>query len=92
DTQPYENTSENHDEVEHKSVEPSSDIVPIHRFARIPQAPDRYGLYVDAEEHELGDLNEPTNYTALMSDPKYDKWVKAMIRNAIMKDNQSDVW
>ncbi|GJV92609.1 retrovirus-related pol polyprotein from transposon TNT 1-94 [Tanacetum coccineum] len=89
DTQPYENTSENHDEVEHKSVEPSSDIVPIHRFARIPQAPDRYGLYVDAEEHELGDLNEPTNYTALMSDPKYDKWVKAMnTKMQSMKDNQ----
>ncbi|GJZ73671.1 hypothetical protein Tco_0637817 [Tanacetum coccineum] len=89
DTQPYENTCENHDEVKHESVEPSSGIVLIHRFARMPQAPDRYGLYVDAEEHELGDLNEPTNYTALMSDPKSDKWVKAMnAKMQSMKDNQ----
>ncbi|GJX56987.1 hypothetical protein Tco_0286884 [Tanacetum coccineum] len=62
DTQPSENTSEHHDKAKHENVEPSSDIVPIRRSARIPQAPDRYGFYVDDEEHELGDLNEPANY------------------------------
>ncbi|GKE90506.1 hypothetical protein Tco_1567981 [Tanacetum coccineum] len=30
--------------------------------ARTPPAPDRYGFYVDAEEYELGDLNELPNY------------------------------
>ncbi|GKD16998.1 retrotransposon protein, putative, ty1-copia subclass [Tanacetum coccineum] len=30
------------------------------------------------EEHELGDLNELVNYTAALSDPESDKWVKAM--------------
>ncbi|GJX91143.1 retrotransposon protein, putative, ty1-copia subclass [Tanacetum coccineum] len=71
--------------------EPYSEIVPIRRSNRIPQAPDQYGFYVDVEEHELGDLNEPSNYKAELSDPEYDKWVEAM--NAEMqsiKDNQ--VW
>ncbi|GKC90600.1 hypothetical protein Tco_1151249 [Tanacetum coccineum] len=77
-TQPSENTSEHHDEVEHGNVEPSRDIVPIHRFARIPQAPDQYGFYVYAEEHELGDLNEPLNYKVALLDPKFDKWVESV--------------
>ncbi|GJW42911.1 retrotransposon protein, putative, ty1-copia subclass [Tanacetum coccineum] len=34
----------------------------------IPQAPDRYGFYVDVEEYELKDLNEPPNYKAALSD------------------------
>ncbi|GKA19425.1 hypothetical protein Tco_0699340, partial [Tanacetum coccineum] len=50
DTQPSKNTSEHHVEVEHGNVESSSDVVFIHRSARIPQALDRYGFYVDAEE------------------------------------------
>ncbi|GJU90167.1 retrovirus-related pol polyprotein LINE-1 [Tanacetum coccineum] len=37
-----------------------------------------YGFYVDAEEYELGDLNEPPNYKAALSDPEFDKWPKAM--------------
>nr|GEV61999.1 hypothetical protein [Tanacetum cinerariifolium] len=63
----YVNLSENHDEVEHESVEPSSDIVPICRSARKPQAHDRYGLYVDVEDHELGDLNKPASYTSALN-------------------------
>ncbi|GJU70794.1 retrotransposon protein, putative, ty1-copia subclass [Tanacetum coccineum] len=47
DTQPSENTSEEHNEV-----------VPM--------------------EYELGDLNEPPNYKAALSDPEYDKWLEAM--------------
>ncbi|GJW03237.1 hypothetical protein Tco_1562093 [Tanacetum coccineum] len=43
------------------------------RSARIPQAPDRYGFYVDVEEYELGDLNEPPNYKAALLDPEFDK-------------------
>ncbi|GJY45071.1 putative reverse transcriptase domain-containing protein [Tanacetum coccineum] len=56
-----------------KNFEPSSDIVPIRRSVQIPQAPDRYGFYVDAEEHELGDHNEPANYKAELTYPEYDK-------------------
>ncbi|GJZ77680.1 retrotransposon protein, putative, ty1-copia subclass [Tanacetum coccineum] len=39
DTQPSENTREHHDEVVHEDDEPQCDIVPICRYARIPQAP-----------------------------------------------------
>ncbi|GJZ02764.1 retrotransposon protein, putative, ty1-copia subclass [Tanacetum coccineum] len=59
--------------------------------SKIPQAPDRYGFYVDAEEHELGDHNEPANYKASLTYPEYGKWVEAMnAKMQSMKDNQ--VW
>ncbi|GJX74785.1 retrotransposon protein, putative, ty1-copia subclass [Tanacetum coccineum] len=58
------------------------------KSARIPQAPDRYGFYVDVEEYKLGDLNEPPNYKAALSNPEFDKWLEAMKQS--MKDNQ--VW
>ncbi|GJR77766.1 retrotransposon protein, putative, ty1-copia subclass [Tanacetum coccineum] len=70
-------------------VEPHIKKVPIHRSEKISQAPDRYGFYVAAENHELRDLNEPPNYKAALSDPESDKWIDAM--NAKMqsiKDNQ----
>ncbi|GKC45253.1 retrotransposon protein, putative, ty1-copia subclass [Tanacetum coccineum] len=58
---------------------------------RISQAPERYGFYVDAEEHELGDLNEPPNYKAALSNPESDKWLDAMnTEMQSIKDNQ--VW
>ncbi|GJW53165.1 retrotransposon protein, putative, ty1-copia subclass [Tanacetum coccineum] len=57
DTQPYENTSEEHKEV-----------API--------------------EYELGDLDEPPNYKAALSDSKSDKWLEAMnTEMQSMKDN-----
>ncbi|GJV03141.1 retrotransposon protein, putative, ty1-copia subclass [Tanacetum coccineum] len=59
--------------------------------ARIPQAPERYGFYVDAEEQELGDHGEPTNYRAALSNPEFNKWLEAMnAEMQSMKDNQ--VW
>ncbi|GJY51744.1 retrotransposon protein, putative, ty1-copia subclass [Tanacetum coccineum] len=65
--------------------------IPIRRSARIPQAPDRYGFYVDVEEYELGDLNEPPNYKATLSDPEFDIWLEAMnTEMQSIKDNQ--VW
>ncbi|GKD16049.1 retrotransposon protein, putative, ty1-copia subclass [Tanacetum coccineum] len=91
DTQPFEKTNEIHNKVAPIEVENQNVEVHILRSARIPQAPDRYGLYVDVEVYELGDLNEPPNYKAALSDPKFDKWLKAM--NTEMqskKDNQ--VW
>ncbi|GJY69842.1 retrotransposon protein, putative, ty1-copia subclass [Tanacetum coccineum] len=41
DPQHSVNTSEQHDEVIHNDVEPHSEIVPIHRSNKIPQAPDQ---------------------------------------------------
>ncbi|GJT92006.1 putative retrotransposon ty1-copia subclass protein, partial [Tanacetum coccineum] len=58
---------------------------------RISQAPERYGFYIDAEEHELGDHGEPPNYRAALSDPESEKWLEAMnAEMQSMKDNQ--VW
>nr|GEY52868.1 hypothetical protein [Tanacetum cinerariifolium] len=67
DIQPSENTSKEHNEVAPAKVEPQNVRGPICRSARIPQAPDRYGFYVDVEEHELGDLNESPNYKGALS-------------------------
>nr|GEV65772.1 putative retrotransposon Ty1-copia subclass protein [Tanacetum cinerariifolium] len=48
-------------------------------------------LHVDAEEHELGDLGEPTNYKATLLDLNSDKWLEAMnVEMQTMKDNE--VW
>ncbi|GKE99830.1 putative retrotransposon ty1-copia subclass protein, partial [Tanacetum coccineum] len=59
DAQPFENTSEHQLEVEHEDVKPQTDVILVRRSTRIPQALERYGFYVDAEEHELGDHGEP---------------------------------
>nr|GEX75124.1 hypothetical protein [Tanacetum cinerariifolium] len=78
-----------HNEVVPIEVEPQNVKVPIRRSVRIPQAPDRYGLYADVDEYELGDLNEPPNYKAALSDPEYDKWLEAMnTEMQSMKDNE----
>ncbi|GJX74245.1 retrotransposon protein, putative, ty1-copia subclass [Tanacetum coccineum] len=91
DTQPFENTRKEHNEVAPTEVEPQNVRVPIRRSVRIPQAPDRYGFYVDVEEHEIGDLNEPPNYKAALSDPVFDKWLEAMnTKMQSIKDNH--VW
>nr|GEX42627.1 hypothetical protein [Tanacetum cinerariifolium] len=51
----------------------------------------RMSLYIDAEEHELGDLGEPANYKAALLDPESKKWLDAMnMEMKSMKDN--DVW
>ncbi|GKB02970.1 retrotransposon protein, putative, ty1-copia subclass [Tanacetum coccineum] len=91
DTQPSESTSKEHNEVAPIEVEPQNVGVPIRRSAKIPQAPDRYGYYVDVEEYELGDLDEPPNYKAALADPESNKWLEAMnTEMQSMKDNQ--VW
>nr|GEY45089.1 retrotransposon protein, putative, Ty1-copia subclass [Tanacetum cinerariifolium] len=43
------------------------------KSTRTRHAPDRMCLYIDAEEHELGDLGEPVSYKAALLDP--DKWL-----------------
>ncbi|GJX75179.1 hypothetical protein Tco_0313774 [Tanacetum coccineum] len=60
----------------------------IRGSARIPQAPNRHEYYVDVEEYELRDLDEPPNYKAALADPESDKWLEAMnIEMQSMKDN-----
>ncbi|GKB70701.1 retrotransposon protein, putative, ty1-copia subclass [Tanacetum coccineum] len=89
-TSPYKNTSKILMEVE--AFEPPKDeVVPIRRSTRTHRAPDHLCLNVEVEEYSLGDLNEPTNYKALILDHKSDKWVEAMnAKMQSMKDNQ--VW
>ncbi|GKB87608.1 hypothetical protein Tco_0959880 [Tanacetum coccineum] len=53
--------------------EPQSDITPIRRSTRTRRLTDRMCLYIDAEEHELGDLGEPAKYKAALLDPESDK-------------------
>ncbi|GKA51101.1 retrotransposon protein, putative, ty1-copia subclass, partial [Tanacetum coccineum] len=58
---------------------------------RTYQAPNRLCLNVEAEEHSLGDLNEPTSYKAAMLDPKSNKRLDAM--NAEMQSMiENKVW
>nr|GEW72302.1 hypothetical protein [Tanacetum cinerariifolium] len=78
DTQPFENTRKVHNEVALIELKPQNVEVPIRRSARIPQALDIYGFYIDVEEYELGDLNEPPHYKAALLDPEFDKWIEAM--------------
>nr|GEU85155.1 hypothetical protein [Tanacetum cinerariifolium] len=73
DMHPSKDTSLNHEEDDIEIDEPQSDTVPIRRSTRARHAPDHMCLYIDAEEHELGDLGEPTNDKAALLDP--DKWL-----------------
>ncbi|GJX29177.1 retrotransposon protein, putative, ty1-copia subclass [Tanacetum coccineum] len=91
DTHPSINASLHHEEEDLEIDEPQSDIIPIRRSTRIRHAPDRMCLYVNAEEHEFGDLGEPANYKAALLDPKSDKWLDAInVEMQSMKDNE--VW
>ncbi|GJS62762.1 retrotransposon protein, putative, ty1-copia subclass [Tanacetum coccineum] len=91
DTHPSIDTSLNHEEGDIEIDEPQSDIIPIRRSTRIRRPTDRMCLYIDAEEHELGDLGEPANYKAALLDPESDKWLNAMnVEMQSMKDNE--VW
>ncbi|GJY33864.1 retrotransposon protein, putative, ty1-copia subclass [Tanacetum coccineum] len=91
DTHPSIDTSLHHEEDDLEINEPQSDIIPIRRSIRTRHAPDRMCLYIDDEEHELGDLGEPVNYKAALLDPESDKWLNAMnVEMQSMKDNE--VW
>nr|GEY19719.1 PTI1-like tyrosine-protein kinase At3g15890 [Tanacetum cinerariifolium] len=91
DTNPSVDTSLNHKEDDQEINEPQSDNNPIRKFSRTRRAPDRMCLYIDAEEHELGDLGEPANYKAALLDPESKKWLDTMnVEMQSMKDN--DVW
>nr|GFA09564.1 retrotransposon protein, putative, Ty1-copia subclass [Tanacetum cinerariifolium] len=85
------NTSLNLEEDVLEIDEPQSDITPIRRSTRTRHAPDRMCLYIDAEEHELGDLREPANSKAALLDLESEKWLNAMnVEMQSMKD--TEVW
>nr|GEV85918.1 hypothetical protein [Tanacetum cinerariifolium] len=89
DTHPSIDTSLNHEEDGQEIDEPQSDINSIRKSSRARRAPDRMCLHIDAEEHELGDLSEPTNYKAALLDPESDKWLDALnVEMQSMKDNE----
>ncbi|GKE31783.1 retrotransposon protein, putative, ty1-copia subclass [Tanacetum coccineum] len=77
DTSPSEITSKIPMEVEGFEP-PQEEVIPIRKFERTHRAPNRLCLNVEAEEHSLGDLNEPTSYKATMLDPESNKWLDAM--------------
>ncbi|GKB07219.1 retrotransposon protein, putative, ty1-copia subclass, partial [Tanacetum coccineum] len=77
DTSPSEITSEIPMEVEGFEP-PQEEVILVRRSERTHQAPDRLCLNVEAEEHSLGDLNEPTSYKAVMLDSESNKWIDAM--------------
>ncbi|GJT03283.1 retrotransposon protein, putative, ty1-copia subclass [Tanacetum coccineum] len=82
------NTSLDHEEDDQEIDEPQSDINSIHRSTRTRRPTYRLCLYVNAEEHKLGDLDEPVNYKAALLDPESDKWLNAMnMEMQSMKDN-----
>nr|GFA25100.1 hypothetical protein [Tanacetum cinerariifolium] len=91
DMHPSIDTSLNHEEDDLEIDEPQSDIVPIRRSTRTRHAPYRMCLYINAGEHELGDLGKPANYKAALLDPESEKWLNAMnVEIQSMKDNE--VW
>ncbi|GKE31350.1 hypothetical protein Tco_1450672, partial [Tanacetum coccineum] len=88
-TNPSVDTSLNHEEGDQEIDEPQSDINPIRRSTRTRSPIDRLCLYVDAEEHELGDLDEPANYKAALLDSESDKWLNVMnVEMQSIRDNE----
>nr|GFC22618.1 hypothetical protein [Tanacetum cinerariifolium] len=89
DTHPSLDTSLNHKEDDQEINEPQRDINPICRSTMTHRAPNRMCLYIDVEEHELGDLGKPANYKAELLDHESDKWLNAMnVEIQSMKDNE----
>ncbi|GJX68170.1 retrotransposon protein, putative, ty1-copia subclass [Tanacetum coccineum] len=46
---------------------------------------------IEVEDHSLGDLNEPANYKAALSDPEFEKWLVAM-NEEMQSMNDNKVW
>ncbi|GJV11224.1 hypothetical protein Tco_1352765 [Tanacetum coccineum] len=77
DTSPSKITSEIPIEVEGFEP-PQEEVIPVRRFERTHRAPDHLCLNVEADEHSIGNLNEPTSYKAAMLDSESNKWIDAM--------------
>ncbi|GJS05795.1 zinc finger, CCHC-type containing protein [Tanacetum coccineum] len=66
------------EKLQHDGLLNSTDIKSFEKSTRTRHAPDRLCLYIDDEEYELGDNNEPTNYKAALLDLESDKWLNVM--------------
>nr|GFB13344.1 hypothetical protein [Tanacetum cinerariifolium] len=75
------------------------DILPYNNTSEHPIEEESHAPIVSQEEHvihvrryvSLGDLNEPANYKAALSDPEFEKWLVAM--NAKMQSMyENKVW
>nr|GEX63518.1 hypothetical protein [Tanacetum cinerariifolium] len=74
--------------IQEEDTHPSINI----RSTRTRHAPDHMCLYVNAGEHELGDLGEPANYKAALLDHESDKWLNDInVEMQSMKDNEIDM-
>ncbi|GJX49072.1 retrotransposon protein, putative, ty1-copia subclass [Tanacetum coccineum] len=104
DILPSENTSEHPFEEESLApiVSQEEDVVPVCRSVMTHKAPnrlclnveidpDRLSFNIEVEEHSLGDLNEPANYKAALSDPEFKKWLVAM-NEEMQSMNDNKVW
>nr|GEV05885.1 hypothetical protein [Tanacetum cinerariifolium] len=80
--------NEEHNEIAPIVVEPQNVEVPIRISIRIPQAPDRYGFYVDVEEYELEDLDEPPNYKVVLSDPDQSAYLEKTLKKFRMENSK----
>ncbi|GJW22268.1 hypothetical protein Tco_0032890 [Tanacetum coccineum] len=90
DTSPSKITSKIPMEVEGFKP-PQEEEILIRRSERSRRVPNRLCLNVEAEEHSLGDLNEPTSYKAAMLDLESNKWINAMNAEIqSMIDNMTD--
>ncbi|GJZ80010.1 transcription initiation factor IIB-2 [Tanacetum coccineum] len=77
DTSPSEITSEI--PMEDEGFEPpQEEVIPVCRSEKTHRAPDHLCLNVEAGEHSIWDLNEPTSYKAAMLDSESNKWIDAM--------------
>ncbi|GKB24603.1 retrotransposon protein, putative, ty1-copia subclass [Tanacetum coccineum] len=91
DTSPSEITSKIPMEVEGFEP-PQEEEIPIRRSERTRRAPNRLCLNVEADEHSLGNLNEPTSYKVTMLDSESNKWIDAMNAEIqFMIDNMTDM-
>jgi transposase InsO family protein len=94
DVSPSETTS-NHqlggESVQSDEPQVDDDAIPLRRSDRVIRQPDRWIGLVESEENVAGDLNEPPNFKAALSDPESDKWLEAA--NVEMKSMQDNhVW
>ncbi|GJT10457.1 retrotransposon protein, putative, ty1-copia subclass [Tanacetum coccineum] len=89
DTSPSEITIQIPMEVEGFEP-PQEEVILIRRSERTHRALNRLCLNLEAKEHSLGDVNEPTSYKAAMLDLKSNKWLDAMnARMQSMIDNKA---
>ncbi|GJV40477.1 retrotransposon protein, putative, ty1-copia subclass [Tanacetum coccineum] len=91
DTSPSEITSKIPMEVEGFEPPQEEDIL-IRRSERTRQALNSLYINVEAAEHSLGNLNEPTSYKAAILDSESNKWIDAINAEIqSMVDNMTDM-